>query len=134
MENIITALPKTTASANCCILIFDNPATTLMTADGENGKQSSKNSSPNPCRSSQEVTFLTCLFCWIFLNNRLFPSLRIIKNTRKAPAEAPAQDNRNPSSKPYAAAFAITKTTNGRNGRNASINGSKNPGNGPSAS
>src|SRR5690625_5407487 len=82
MEKIITDFPKSTARINCCVLIFDNPATTLITDEGENGKHKSKNNGPNPCRPSQLVTLSTCLFLLMALNIRLFPSLRIIKNIK----------------------------------------------------
>src|SRR5690606_24646060 len=105
-----------------------------MTADGENGKHMSKNNGPNPCFSNQLVTFFTCLFFRTATNIRLSPRFLTIKKTNMAPKLEPAQDNKNPSSKPYAAALAITKTTNGKKGRNASINGNKIPGNGPNFS
>src|SRR5699024_5410170 len=122
------------AKMNCCILIFDKPATTLITDEGENGKHNNKNSGPKPRFSSQFVTLLTCLFLRIAMKIRLSPSLRIIKKTSMEPRLDPNHDNKKPSSNPYAAPFAKTNTTNGKKGRNASINGNKIPGKGPKLS
>src|SRR5699024_4789443 len=49
IEKIMTDFPNKTARINCCLLTLDNAATTLMTEDGENGKQSKINNGPNPC-------------------------------------------------------------------------------------
>src|SRR5699024_8184685 len=91
-EKIMTDFPSNTAKINCCELIFDSPATTFITDDGENGKQSKRNNGPNPCLSTQVVTFFTWLFSLIFTNTFLFPKPRIIKKTRTDPTLAPIHE------------------------------------------
>src|SRR5690625_1374799 len=105
-----------------------------MTDEGENGKHNNKNNGPKPCLLSQLVTFFTCLFLVIALKIGLFPSLRIIKKTKIDPRLEPIQENKKPFNKPYAAPFASTNTINGKNGKKASVKGSKIPGSGPSLS
>src|SRR5699024_3299005 len=106
--------------------------TILMTDDGEKGKHSKINKGPNPLLSTQLITLCTCSCSRIVLKIRLRPSLRMIKKTPIEPRLEPAQDNKKPFNNPYAAAFA--NTNRGRKGRKASINGNKNPGNGPNFS
>src|SRR5699024_10579910 len=133
-EKIMTDFPSNTANINCCVRILDNPATTLITEEGENGKHNNRNSGPKPCLSSQAVTLCSCLFFRIALHNRLFPSLRITKKTNMEPTLVPIQEYKNPFNNPYAAPFAKTNTNNGKKGRNASMNGNKIPGTGPKLS
>src|SRR5699024_805614 len=134
MEKIMTDFPKKTAKINCCLLTFDNPATILMMDDGENGKQSKMNNGPNPCRSTHEVTWMTCLFRFIFIMIFLLPNLRMRKKTAIDPKDEPIQEYKKPLNSPYATLFAITKTNSGKKGKNASMNGNKMPRKGPNFS
>src|SRR4051794_36245977 len=131
MVKIITILPIATASMYWYVLIFEKAATTFTTTDGVNGKQSSKKSGPNPCRSTQSINFRT-FGCFEKKEKILFwPNFLMSKKSNNAPKQEPTQENKNPSQSPKALAFAITNITNGRNGKNASIIGSTIPGNGP---
>src|SRR5699024_2260124 len=127
----MTDLPKKTAKVNRLKEIFENAATILIIADGENVKQSNINNKPNPLSSTHFVTFSTCL---CFLNVAIYFQLlnfRTVKKTQIAPRLAPSQEYIKPFNKPYAALLAITKTNSGKNGKNASIKGNNKPGKGP---
>lgn len=47
-EKIMRDFPRRTANVNCCVLIFDKPATTLMIDEGEKGKHNNRNNGPKP--------------------------------------------------------------------------------------
>src|SRR5690625_787432 len=130
----MTALPKKVAKTNWYVLILDNPATTLITEDGENGKHNKRNKGPKPCFSTQPVTLCTCLFFRILMNIRLSPSRRIIINNKTEPTLVPIHEYKNHFNNPYAALLAIIITSNGKKGRKASMNGKAIPGIGPNFS
>src|SRR5699024_114168 len=105
-----------------------------MTDDGEKGKHSKINKGPNPLLSTQLITLCTCSCSRIVLKIRLRPTMRMSNKTPLESRREPAQDNKRPFNKRYAAAFANTNTCRGRKGRKASINGNTDPGNGPNFS
>src|SRR5690625_4360366 len=105
----MTALPKKVAKTNWYVLILDNPATTLITEDGENGKHNKRNKGPKPCFSTQPVTLCTCLFFRILMNIRLSPSRRIIINNKTEHTIVTINEYKNHFKKPYAALLSINK-------------------------
>ena len=128
---IITNFPDKTAKINCQIFIFESPATTLIAAEGVNGKHKMRNNGLNPLRSIHVNSFFIALFSRKRWKNFNCPSFLMIINTIIAPKHAPIQDKKNPSQNPNEFTLATMNTTSGKNGKNASINGNNIAKNGP---
>src|SRR5699024_8251300 len=84
-EKIITDFPKKTANINRFKEMFDKAATTLMTADGANGKQSKTNKRLKPRSSTHFVTLSTCLFSLILIINLRLLNFRTVRKTPTEP-------------------------------------------------
>src|SRR5690625_3274299 len=107
------------------------PATTLMMAEGENGKHKRIKRGPNPLLSTQTIIRCILLRFLSLRNRRVSFNFRSSQNTSKHPILVPSHEYKKPLYNPNTALLAMTNKINGKKGKKASIKGKKTANNGP---